>query len=163
MSRLGRAQPFKPLINTQRSIAQSFFPQIYSETVTLADSILRSVSRTLSELVTLTDVLTTVKVITLNLILETVTLSDTILKSITRNFTESITLTDTILRSISRTLTEALTLTATFLDVITKKFGLIIMRSQQQQYPIGMDESTDGRMRSQQQKWPIPMDENEIK
>jgi hypothetical protein len=89
----------------------------FSETVVTTDSVLKSLGRTLSETVTLTDTFASLKVI-LVVLTETVTMTDLALgRVITRVFTETVVLTDTLIKIAQRIFNETVTLT----DTITQQ------------------------------------------
>jgi hypothetical protein len=97
----------------------------YSEIVTITDSILKSTSRTLSEIVTIVDVLTAIKIFekTLN---ETIVIVDTLLKSTSRTFSETVTIVESFLKTIGKNFTETITLVQVFATTVIFAFRPIL-------------------------------------
>ena len=112
MARLGRAQPFPPLLGKFRFITGNLYIQTLDETLVLTDTVLRLPGRILTETLVITDTLlkTPGKVLT-----ETLTLTDTLIRITGKVLTETLNLTDTLLKIPGRILSETLTLTDTIL------------------------------------------------
>jgi len=82
--------------------------KILTETITVSGSILKSMSRSLSESVIVTDVMSAIKIFAKTLT-ETILISDNMLKSISRTLTETVNVLDTKIASMSRLLLETIT------------------------------------------------------
>lgn len=93
------------------------FTTTLSETITLVDSVIKSLAKTITETVTVVD--TVVKAISRTFV-ESVSLTDTIVRVISRTLTESIVLVDTVVKVMSRTFQEAVSVTDTIERVISK-------------------------------------------
>lgn len=90
------------------------FTAVKTESITVSDSLLKSLQRTLSDAITATDTFLKSSVRTLS---EAITVTDTFLRSVTHVLTEAISVTDTAIRSSVRTLTESITVSDTFASV----------------------------------------------
>lgn len=99
MARLGRAQPFKPLV-MQRNLALLLKGVSLTETITGTDSVNRSLERALTETLTGTDSLTASKV-TLVTLTESTTLTEATVSFSTSAYVRSLTETITGTESIS--------------------------------------------------------------
>lgn len=133
-----------------------------TETVTLTDTVLKTATRILTQTISLTDVLTALRVFTKNMT-ETVTLTDVLTKFNSRTLTETLTLTNVLIKIATRTLTETLSILDVFAYIVTKFIGTVFMRSKGQNYPRGMDQNDPSDMRSNQQSSPKGMDDSSIK
>ncbi len=88
------------------------------ESIILEDTISRTISRSIAEVVTLVETFASAFIFAVSLI-ESVTLVESVNKLTSRAFTEAVTLVDTVSRTISRSISEVVTL----VDTITQVFG----------------------------------------
>lgn len=91
--------------------------KVLGETVTLVDTVIKSLGRTLTDAITLVDsiIKSTARTLT-----DPVVLVDTITRSFNRTLSEVVTLVDTLVRQTSRTLTEAITVVDTLIKATAK-------------------------------------------
>lgn len=127
MARLGRAQPFKPLIR-RRLPAAFFHLATLSEAITIVDTVGRTTGRVLSDVVALVDTLNTIKILSVSLI-DVVILVDTVAKTMNRLLAEAVTMVDSVKSSIGRQLAEAIVLVTSFatLTVFNLTFTLTVV------------------------------------
>lgn len=90
------------------------YSQTLSETLSLSDSILRTINRSLPETLSLTDTIAKTKIISSNLTTEVLSLSDTIIRTTTKVLSDTLSLVDSTIRMGARTLVDTLSLTDTF-------------------------------------------------
>ena len=112
MARLGRSQPFKPLILRVRGTMS--FSTVLTEVVTVVDTVAKETGRLFSEVIAILDSNATlkIKIVTLS---EVITIVDSFVKTIGRGLTEIITVVDTIAKTIGKVLSEVLTVVDTAL------------------------------------------------
>lgn len=94
-----------------------------SENVTLTDSKLITLGKTLTETLNLTDSIATQKVMVLNLA-EGITLSDSIVRTVGKTLAETLSLTDSKLATVGRTFTESLSLSDSILVTGSRSLNL---------------------------------------
>jgi len=109
------------------TMAENFTPvrilvSTLTDTLTMADSILKAVGRTLSDALTMSDGMTTIATMS-RTFTDALTMTDTILKAIGRTFGESITMADSLVRSIGKTLADSMTMTDTFIRDAARAFS----------------------------------------
>lgn len=119
MARLGRSKPAKSYILIRPVRGTMSFSSVLTESVTVTASVIKSISRTLADALTATDVFSGVRVVAATFS-EVVTVTDSIVRSISRTLSDSLTATDSRVRSISRTLVDTVTATDVFSRVFTK-------------------------------------------
>lgn len=137
MARLGRTFPIRAHINYKGRAGIYFnrsLSKVVSETVTITDSIIRTIGRGITQSVLVTDTMTAIKA-TSKSIAEVITLTDSIalLREANIIISEMVTLTDYLFRSINRLYTEAVVL---FDSIVNTKITTI-----QKEEPINIEDS----------------------
>ena len=92
----------------------SITDKVFTETISISDSISKKVIKTFSEVITLVDSSTQLRVVSKTLT-ETITIVDSLVKSISKVFTNTLTITDSLLKTLSKIFTETITLVETFI------------------------------------------------
>lgn len=94
------------------------FTQTCSETITISDTMLRTMNRLFSDSLTITDSIVTVKVI-FSVLTDGITITDVLVKSTQRTLSDSLTISDTLIKNAMKTFTETLSISDTIATVST--------------------------------------------
>ncbi len=100
----------EPIVNVSDSAIRVLdFFRINLNTITITDTIIKDVTKNISEIIISTDIINSVRDVLRNTI-ETVSITDLITKDILKNIYESISITDDIIKDVTKSLTEIIVL-----------------------------------------------------
>src|SRR3990167_3571606 len=99
--------------------APTTYEETYSEVVAVTDTLFKSTSRLISEVIAVVDTFIG-SIIHAKVLSEVITVTDSIARSVTKLLTETVTVVDTVIKSIERTISEAVTIVDSVVKNITK-------------------------------------------